>query len=925
MPNPAKIHPRLAEAMRARGLVERAELLQIIVRRRAGAAGKLRALRDVVEPHRTFSLIPATAHRAARQDIELLSEQDDVEIIWLDSVVHTMLDQSAPLIGAPQVWAKGVTGKGIQVAVIDTGIDPDHPDFIDRVLDFKDFTGEGEFDLHGHGTHVAGIVGGSGAASFDRYRGIAFECSLLIGKVLNSNGEGRMSDVIAGIEWAIQRGARVVNLSLGDDRPCDGTDALSQACEVAVALGAVVCVAAGNSGPSAYTIGSPACAQSVITVGATTKEDRIVDFSSRGPTLDERTKPDLCFPGVNIVSCRAAGTSRGSPVDQFYTALSGTSMATPHASGAGALVLEKNPSFSPQDVKALLMATAKDLGLDANTQGAGRGDIAKAFSQHGISDVVFEPTTLDVGNVLNVSITVVNQSDVTLPTQGPDPNTVYEEGETFYARGFADVKGAFRVGVDFDRRANGVIDHPYRWGLGAPLAPGETRVIAGAIRLKTAQTQDYWVGLVEERVRWSQDRVGVQSVAVNSPQQVALEITSVTFSPTTLFADNLLNVSITVRNAGAVIAPTASPDPGFVYDEGDTFESRGFTDVAGSCRVGVDFDNRAGIDHPYRWGLGAPLALNESRVISGAIRLRAPQSRNYWAGVVQERIRWIADRAGAQKITVLVQEETLAITNVTFSPTTVDAENLLNVSITVQNRTNAPLPTQGPDPGFVYEEGDTFISRGFADARGSFRVGVDCDNRAGIDHPYRWGLGSPLAMGETRTITGAIRLKSAQAQNYWAGLVQEHFKWFQDRTGTTLVTVRPADLQIVSVVFTPTTLQASDLLNVSITVRNNSTNTLPTQGPAPAFVYDEGDTFESREFTAVPGNYRVGVDFDNRAGIDHPYRWGLGASLAPGETRVITGAIRLRTAQSRSYWAGAVQEYVRWWVERVGEQVILVR
>jgi hypothetical protein len=526
--------------------------------------------------------------------------------------------------------------------------------------------------------------------------------------------------------------------------------------------------------------------------------------------------------------------------------------------------------------------------------------------------------------VLNVSITISNQSDATLPTQGPNPGTVYEEGETFYTRGFPDAQGAFRVGVDFDRRADGVIDHPYRWGLGAPLAPGQTATITGAIRLATAQTQDYWVGLVEERVRWVQDRVGVQTIAVNAPQQVALEITRVEFSPTTLFTGNWLNVSITVRNAGAAIAPTQGPDPGLVYDEGDTFQTRGFADVAGSCRVGVDFDDRQGVDHPYRWGLGSPLAPNEARVISGAIRLRAPQSRNYWVGVVQERIRWIADRAGVQRIAVLVPEETLAITNVTFAPTTVEAESLLNVSVTVQNRTNAPLPTQGPDPGFVYDEGDTFITRGLPDARGSFRVGVDFDNRAGIDHPYRWGLGSPLAMGETRTITGAIRLKTAQAQRYWAGLVQEHFKWFQDRAGTTLVTVRPADLRIVSVVFTPMTLRAGELLNVSITVKNNSANPLPTQGPDPAFVYDEGDTFESRGFAAVRGNYRVGVDFENRAGIDHPYRWGLGAPLAPNETRVITGAIRLRAAQSRAYWAGAVQEYVRWLVERVGEVSVVV-
>ncbi len=791
MADPNKIHPNLANRLLNRTLVRAfaaPEQFAIIVKYRAPGAPS-----EPATVARALRLMRAEARIASRATIAALSERGDVEMIWHDNAVRALLDESAPLIGAPQVWNQGTTGRDVRVAVIDTGIDPDHPDFIDRILAARDFTGEGEQDLHGHGTHVAGIVGGAGAASFGRFQGIAFECALLIGKVLDQFGNGRSSAVIAAIEWAIEQGAQIINLSLGDDQSCDGTDALSQACEVAVARGVCVCAAAGNSGPNPYTIGSPGCAQSVITIGATTKNDLVADFSSRGPTRDERVKPDVCFPGVNVVACRAVGTNQGIPFDQFYTTLSGTSMATPHASGACALILEKFPTLSPGDLKNLLMASAKGLGLAANTQGRGRGDIAKAYSLRAITNVEFDPTTLDTGDLLNVSITVVNQSDATLQTQGPEPGFVYGEGETFYTHGFTDERGAFRVSVDFEDRAG--IDHPYRWGLGAPLEPGHSATVTGAVRLRNVQTQDYWVGLVEEQIAWHQDHVGIQRITVNPAlPDVAVEIVDVALSPTIFFAGETLDVSITVHNAGKTTLNTQGPEPGLVYEEGETFYTRGFPESADALRVGVDFDDRASdtIDHPYRWGLGAPLAPGESRVITGAIRLQTAQAQNFWAGAVQERVKWHQDRIGVQRILAQAQEDALAITNVTFSPATLQEGELLTVSVTVQNRSTASLATQSPEPGYVYAEGDSFYTRGFPDMRGSFRVGVEFYSRASgvIDHPYRWGLGAPLAPGETRIVAGAIRLRNVQAQNYWVGAVQEYMRWMQDETGITPVVVQ---------------------------------------------------------------------------------------------------------------------------------------
>ncbi|MCB0232924.1 MAG: S8 family serine peptidase, partial [Anaerolineae bacterium] len=212
------------------------------------------------------------------------------------------------------------------------------------------------------------------------YIGVAPEATLLVAKVLADNGSGMTSDVMAGVEWAVQAGAQVINLSLGSSVSCDGSDALSTLCDEAVNQGVVVCVAAGNAGPNARTVGSPGCAHNVVTVGATDDNDHVTSFSSRGPTSDGRVKPDVCFPGHQIIAARAQGTSMGSPVDARYTSASGTSMATPHASGAAALLLQAHPGSPPAEIKQRLMETAINLGLDANTQGSGRGDIIAANS-----------------------------------------------------------------------------------------------------------------------------------------------------------------------------------------------------------------------------------------------------------------------------------------------------------------------------------------------------------------------------------------------------------------------------------------------------------------------------------------------------------------------------------------------------------------
>ncbi|NLE75243.1 MAG: S8 family peptidase [Chloroflexi bacterium] len=374
--NVSKMAQPLQMAMK--GLGEESPI-RVIVRYREASPPPDRLVGKAVDVH-AYRLVPCTSLQTTVEGVQALSGDPTVEQVWLDEWLHTCLDVSAPLIRAPQVWDAGRRGAGIRVGVVDTGIDADHPDFAGRVLAARSFVGGEPRDDNGHGTHVAGIIGGSGQASGGRYRGVAPEVFLYVAKVLRADGSGLMSSVMAGVEWVVDQGAQVVNLSLGGIGPCNGTDALSLLCDAVVELGVVVCVAAGNTGPGPATVGPPGCARQVITVGASDDHDRIADFSSRGPTLDGRVKPDLVFPGAGIVACRAQGSNLGKAVDARYTSASGTSMATPHASGAAALLLETSPGLTPGQVKALLQRTAVSLGLDPNAQGSGRGDVLAAHA-----------------------------------------------------------------------------------------------------------------------------------------------------------------------------------------------------------------------------------------------------------------------------------------------------------------------------------------------------------------------------------------------------------------------------------------------------------------------------------------------------------------------------------------------------------------
>lgn len=320
-----------------------------------------------VKIKRGFSLIHGAAVKGNKHTLERLAQNSFVGEIQPDYITNVTLDLSSPNILAPSVWSDNVTGKGVIVAVVDTGIHH-HPAFENRIVNERDFTIDGSTeDFYGHGTHVAGII----ASDDPTYKGVAPGASLINAKVLNRYGWGYTSDVIAGLDWAVSSGAEVISMSLGANIGwCDGNDAMSLAVDNAVSKGAIVVVAAGNSGSSYGTISSPGCARNAITVGAVDDGDVVAWFSSRGPTADGRAKPEIVAPGVSITS---TSNSNG------FVTYSGTSMATPHVSGAIALLLEANNSLKYHDVLVVLQENATKLGYDSNTAGAGRVDAYASY------------------------------------------------------------------------------------------------------------------------------------------------------------------------------------------------------------------------------------------------------------------------------------------------------------------------------------------------------------------------------------------------------------------------------------------------------------------------------------------------------------------------------------------------------------------
>ncbi|MBN2240914.1 MAG: S8 family serine peptidase [Dehalococcoidales bacterium] len=385
-----------------------------------------------------FDELPVAAATFSYETVTLvyeeLSTQPTIEKVWLDRKVRVNLASSVPQIGAPEIWDDyGCTGNGIIISILDTGIDDTHPDLDDlddnalttdpKVLDHVNFsTDNTTADLHGHGTHCAGIAAGSGNIS----QGVAPGAWLYNVKVLNEKGSGFDSKIIEGIEYAVlgpdgvpDTGDEtdIISMSLGSS-PNSGDDPLSLAVDWATEQGVVVVVAAGNEGSNYFTAISPGTSRGAITVGAVSKTDVIASFSSRGPTMDFRIKPDVVAPGVSIIAPRASGTSMGSAVSDYLTSASGTSMATPHVAGAAALILESSPEIPagwqlPQYIKTVFMNSAVDLGYNTYTQGTGRIYLPNCINPPVLVEPATTSFTVDTENPAgNRTLTFYNMDSV---------------------------------------------------------------------------------------------------------------------------------------------------------------------------------------------------------------------------------------------------------------------------------------------------------------------------------------------------------------------------------------------------------------------------------------------------------------------------------------------------------------------------------
>jgi len=360
--------------------------LQVIVRETtpSSAAAEQLVRSDGGQVTRELPIVGGFSAVVPASSLSSLAESSAVTRLWADGKVrmsdvnYAKWDALAPntlwrsYIKLPSV---AYDGTGATVALLDTGISPS-PDLADRVIDSVDFTAENDnLDHFGHGTHMAGIIAGSGAQSNGKWAGVADGADLVSVKVAPSDGSTDVSVVIAALQWVIahqqQDNIRVLNLSFGTDSTQPySVDPLDYAVEQVWQSGVVVVAAAGNRGPGSGTVNKPGDDPYIITVGAMNgqgsldrSDDTIPPFSSRGPTQDGFDKPDVVAPGATIVSLRDPGSAidqmhPDAVVGNYYFKGTGTSQAAAVVSGVVALMLDARPTLSPNRVKAILMGTA---------------------------------------------------------------------------------------------------------------------------------------------------------------------------------------------------------------------------------------------------------------------------------------------------------------------------------------------------------------------------------------------------------------------------------------------------------------------------------------------------------------------------------------------------------------------------------------
>jgi serine protease AprX len=380
-----------------------AEPMRVIVQKRAGAGsapeqavrrlgGQVTRLLPIVGGFAATVPAAVAGELARLPGVRAVTPDAKLRVQGTASTGNSTIRSVYPkVVKADTAWQRGITGRGVTVAVIDTGV-ASVPDLAGRLVQVRnDLTGQvtpcknlsGELDCndrYGHGTFIAGLIAGNGASSAGKWKGVAPDAGILSVKAAGADGAADVSNILAAIQWVVsfkdRYNIRVLNLSLGTDSKQDWRlDPLNYAVERAWAAGMTVVVSASNQGPAAGTISKPADDPWVVTVGAIDdrgtvgpSDDQLPDFSGRGPTAQGLAKPDVVAPGAHVVSLRAPGSTIDTRfpyyIDGAYRQGSGTSMATGVVSGVAALVLQANPGFTPDRVKHVLKATARDAASD---------------------------------------------------------------------------------------------------------------------------------------------------------------------------------------------------------------------------------------------------------------------------------------------------------------------------------------------------------------------------------------------------------------------------------------------------------------------------------------------------------------------------------------------------------------------------------
>lgn len=329
-----------------------------------------------IEIIKEYPFINAIAVRIKLNEMITLSNDEKINYISSQNLVKVQIARSKNNLNISRFYDNGLYGKGVRVAIIDTGIEP-MLDFVmpmNRILIFKDFVNEKDdsYDDNGHGTFVSGVLLGNGLISCGKYSGIAPQADIISIKALDRNGEASTLKVLDAMQWVYDNkekyNIKVVCMSFGSE-PLDRNDPLSIGVDVLWQNGIVVVVAGGNSGPNESTIKSPGISKKVITVGGADLIDCnnfiIPEFSSRGP-VKNFFKPDIVAPACDIIS------NNNKIIDgKAYVKMSGTSVATPIIAGVSALICEKYPQIKPDQVKSFIIRHGKRMGYGRNVEGFG--------------------------------------------------------------------------------------------------------------------------------------------------------------------------------------------------------------------------------------------------------------------------------------------------------------------------------------------------------------------------------------------------------------------------------------------------------------------------------------------------------------------------------------------------------------------------